>query len=107
MTILRKLDVRQLRANSRNARLGFQIQTVQLLERIIQHREFRIEQVDQRKILRQQLLEKEDRLIMNGRLELGVVVFRKQVRVRLDIAAELSSLEPLLDELLRHRFQLV
>src|SRR5207253_11076416 len=92
-------EVRELRAIGRQPRLSFQIQAVKLLERVVEHNKFRVEQVDQRQVLYQQLLEKRRRLIVDRRLKLGVVVLRKERRIRLDTPPQLADLQPLVDKL--------
>ena len=76
----------------------FETEPVEVRELVGQDRELRIEKIQQRQVLGEDLLKKQDRLVADGGLNFGVVKRREQRRIRFDIPAQLARVEPLVDE---------
>src|SRR5215470_16147988 len=98
MTSLGKVDALRLLAVVGARRLD--VQSVQPLQLPGDDRKLRIDQVQQREIVRQNLLEEEDGLIANVALQLGIFPHREQTRVGMNALAKVARAKPLLDKAL-------
>src|SRR5215469_17039342 len=92
MTVLGKLGALWLLGQA------LETESVEVRQLVRQDREIGIQQIQHREISREDFLKKEDRLVVDGGLDFGIVIRREQRLIRFDVAAQLARVEPLIDE---------